>query len=244
MIAQREAVPDVAETRCLAAERLEWIEPRIAQAEEKLRLTVERLNRVVAQTAGALACTSELRDPYTAGHQRSVGRLAEAIGREMGLSESRLEGLRVGGILHDIGKISVPSEILAKPGPINPAEFALIKMHPGSGFNILREIDFPWPVAAMTHQHHERLDGSGYPHHLRARDIILEARILAVADVVEAMANHRPYRPALGIDTAMAEIYTKSGTAFDRDVVKSCMNVIAHGFGFETVEEAALAHPC
>ncbi len=188
-----------------------------------------RVERALAGTIHALAVTTEMRDPYTAGHQERVTRLAVAIGRKMELPEIRLEGLRVAGLLHDVGKVSVPAEILSKPTELTPIEFALVRSHPETGYAILREIDFPWPVAAIVLQHHERMDGSGYPSGLRGEEIFLEARILAVADTVEAMASHRPYRAAFGIAEALAELARGTGSTFDAAVASACQELFAEG---------------
>jgi HD-GYP domain-containing protein (c-di-GMP phosphodiesterase class II) len=173
----------------------------------------------------AIASTLEMRDPYTAGHERRVAQLACAIAAEMGMPEDRIEGLRIACYVHDIGKIAVPAEILAKPSKISDHEFGIIKTHPQFGADVLKEIDFIWPVAAATLQHHERLDGSGYPQHLKSEKIILEARILAVADVVEAMCSHRPYRAALGVRKALEEIARGKGTRYDARAVNACLNL-------------------
>ena len=153
----------------------------------------------------------ETRDPYTAGHQRGVADLAQAIARRMGLTEECIEGIRLAALVHDLGKISTPAEILAKPTRLTEVEMSLIRIHPRSGYEILKRVEFPWPIAQIVLQHHERLNGSGYPEGLAAPDILLEAKILAVADVVEAMCSHRPYRPALGIEKALTEIRKESG---------------------------------
>ena len=168
---------------------------------------------------------SEMRDPYTAGHERRVAEIAVAIGAELGFDAQRQEGLRVGGYLHDAGKITIPSEILSKPGKLSAAEFALIKGHPQASYDILKNVEFPWPVAQMALQHHERIDGSGYPQGLKGDEILFEARIMSVADVVEAMASHRPYRPGLGIDKALAEIERGRGTAYDPLVADTCLRL-------------------
>lgn len=182
----------------------------------------EKLHATFESAIAALAATVEQRDPYTAGHQRRVAVLAAAIGRELGLDEQRIEGLRIAGIIHDIGKISVPAEILSRPGKLSAAEFAIIKGHPQDGYEIVKGVDFPWPVAQMIQQHHERLDGSGYPQGLKGEQIIIEARILAVADVLEAMSSHRPYRPGFGIDAALAQLHQDAGTRLDPDAVAAC----------------------
>jgi PAS domain S-box-containing protein/putative nucleotidyltransferase with HDIG domain len=204
------------------------------RAEEALKKSVESLKRTLDGTVDALSTTLEMRDPYTAGHQKRVALIACKIAEEMGLTEDQIEGIRVMGFLHDIGKIVVPAEILSKPGKINEYEFHIIKAHSQVGYDILKGIELPWPVALATIQHHERLDGSGYPRGLKGDQIILEARILAVADVLEAMASHRPYRPALGLDKALDEIAQKKGTVYDTKVVDACLRLfIDKGFRYE-----------
>jgi PAS domain S-box-containing protein/putative nucleotidyltransferase with HDIG domain len=194
-------------------------------AEEKLRQTISRLRKITGATIQAMAQTVEVRDPYTAGHQRRVSDLARALATEMGLSSDQVDGVRLAGVVHDIGKISVPAEILSKPGILNSLEFALIKTHPQVGYEILKDIEFPWDIATIVLQHHERMDGSGYPQGLSGEAILLESRILAVADVVEAMASHRPYRPALGIQKALDEITIQRGLAYDAQVVDACLRL-------------------
>jgi putative nucleotidyltransferase with HDIG domain len=185
-------------------------------------------------TVNTLASTVEMRDPYTAGHQRRVTILACAIAEEIGLTEEQFDGLRLAGMIHDIGKITVPIEILNKPGRISETEFNIIKTHPQAGYNLLREIEFPWPVAQIVLQHHERLDGSGYPQGLKDGTIMLEAKILAVADVVEAMASHRPYRPALGIEAALEEIAKNRDILYDHEIVDVCHRLFTEkGFRLE-----------
>jgi PAS domain S-box-containing protein/putative nucleotidyltransferase with HDIG domain len=197
------------------------------KAEESLKESYEKLRASLEGTVTALSAVVESKDPYTAGHQRRVTHLACAIAREMGLSQDQIEGIRVMGYLHDIGKIAVPAEILSRPGKINEFEFNLVKQHPMSGFDILKQIVFPWPVAQAVVQHHERLNGSGYPAGLTDKEIILEARVLAVADVVEAMASHRPYRPAVGIKHALEEIVQHKGTLYDPEVVEACIRLFS-----------------
>ncbi|OQB98598.1 MAG: Cyclic di-GMP phosphodiesterase response regulator RpfG [Spirochaetes bacterium ADurb.Bin110] len=170
--------------------------------------------------------TVETRDPYTAGHQRGVADLSRAIAMELKLTSDRIDGIQMAAIIHDLGKISVPAEILTKPNKLTEMEFELIKTHPQSGYDILKDIDFPWPIARMILEHHERMDGSGYPRNLRGDDILLESRILAVADVVESMASHRPYRPALGLNAALEEIEKNRGTIYDADAVDACLRLI------------------
>jgi PAS domain S-box-containing protein len=187
--------------------------------------SVDRLRKALGGTVQAIASVVETKDPYTAGHQRRVADLARAMGTEMHLSSDQIEGLRMAGIIHDIGKISVPAEILSTPRRLTAIEFSLIKMHAQSGFDILKDVDFPWPIARMVLEHHERMDGSGYPNGLTGNDILLESRVLAVADVVEAMATHRPYRPALGLEAALEEINSKKGILYDPQVVSVCQRL-------------------
>jgi hypothetical protein len=183
------------------------------------------LDKSLNNTISAIASIVEQRDPYTAGHQRRVASLAEAIGIEMGLSKDRLIGLRMSCVVHDIGKIHIPAEILSKPGRLTPAEYEIIKTHPKSGWEVLKNIDFPWPIAEIVYQHHERPDGSGYPRGLKGDEILLESRILMVADVVDAMSSHRPYRPALGILHALQEIMQNKGKFYDEEVVNTCIKL-------------------
>jgi PAS domain S-box-containing protein/putative nucleotidyltransferase with HDIG domain len=194
-------------------------------AEEKLKQSFEMLQNATGDIIQAMSSTSEMRDPYTAGHQRRVKELAVAIGEKMNISKEQLEGVKFAGIIHDIGKISVPSDILSKPGKISKMEFEVIKSHSQVGFELLSRIEFPWPISKIVHQHHEHLDGSGYPNGVTGSDILLEARILTVADVVEAMTSHRPYRAALGIDVALEEIYQHRHDQFDPIVVDACMSL-------------------
>lgn len=203
-------------------------------AEEKDRQTTTKIRKVLADTVNAVTTVGEKRDPYTAGHQRRVTELARAIAGHMGLPMAQIEGINVAGQLHDIGKIAIPSDILNKPGPLSDGEFIVIKSHPQISYDILKTIDFPWPVAQIAYQHHERLDGSGYPRGLKGDEILLEARILSVADVVEAMASHRPYRPALGIVKALEEITGNRGRLYDPIVVEACLALFNEkDFNFE-----------
>ena len=199
------------------------------KAGEALNESLENLRKSLDGTVRALATTIEMRDPYTAGHQRRVAQLACAIAGQLGFAEDRVEGMQVIGFLHDIGKIVVPAEILSKPGELNDLEFNMIKAHSQVGYNILKGIEFPWPVSVAVLQHHERLDGSGYPEGIKGDDLILEARILAVADVVESMASHRPYRPALGIDQALHEVSRHRGVLYDPLVVDACIKALEEG---------------
>lgn len=203
-------------------------------AGQERRHSVARLRRLLDETVGALASANEKRDPYTAQHQKRVAILACAIGKELDLSDEHIMGIHVSSIMHDIGKIHMPAEILTKPGKLSDIEFSLIKTHSKVGYDILKSIEFPWPVAQTVLQHHERLDGSGYPLGISGSDIILEARIVAVADVVEAMSSHRPYRPAIGIGVALDEITENKGTLYDTDVVNACLKLFTEdNFSFD-----------
>lgn len=186
---------------------------------------LEKLEGSLDNAVTAIAATVEMRDPYTAGHQRRVAKLAAAIASEMGLSTKQIEGVRVAGTVHDIGKIHVPAEILSNPSKLSDAEFSIIKTHPQVGYDILHMIEFPWPIAQIVLQHHEKMDGSGYPNGLRGEDILIEARILCIADVIEAMASHRPYRPSFGIFPALQEVSRNKGRLYDHDVVKAVMTL-------------------
>ncbi len=199
------------------------------QMEGELQRSFQRLRRTLEGTVNALAATAEKKDPYTAGHQKRVAQLACAIAKEMGFSEEQIEGIRLAAVLHDIGKLHIPAEILSKPGGLSGPEAELIKSHPEIGYQILRGIPFEQPVAQVVQQHHERLDGSGYPSGLGKQGILLEARILAVADAVEAISAHRPFRPALGVNQALEEIEQGKGSLYDPDVVHACLNLFARG---------------
>jgi putative nucleotidyltransferase with HDIG domain len=184
--------------------------------------------KAIEGTICAVSMVVESRDPYTAGHQRRVAGLARAIAGEMGLSEWQVTGVYIAGLLHDVGKMAVPFEILSKPGKLTQNELSIIKSHCRVGYEILQKIEFPWPVTTAILQHHERLDGSGYPNGIGGGEIIIEARILGVADVVEAMSSHRPYRPALGLDSAMAEISGGKGVLYDNKVADACLRLLNH----------------
>jgi len=196
------------------------------EAERAQARAAERLELLLQETVGALSHTLSQRDPYTAGHQERVAALSVAIAQRMGLDKDRLDSIRIGALLHDIGKISIPAELLSKPGRLTTDEFALVKGHVASGQAIVGKIAFPPAVHAVVGQHHERLDGSGYPAALAGDAIALEARIVAVADVVEAMISHRPYRPGLGIRAAVEEIRAQRGTTLDAAVVDACLAVV------------------
>ncbi len=195
-------------------------------AMEALRKSRDDLHDSLEETVSSLASTAENRDPYTAGHQQRVDRLACAIARKLGLESRRIEGLHIAALLHDIGKITLPFEYLAKPTELSREERAIIRCHPEVGYRILKPIHFPWPVAEIVYQHHEHLDGSGYPRHLIEKDILLEAKILTVADVVEAMSSHRPYRPSLGIESALEEIRQGRGIRYHAPSVDVCISLI------------------
>ncbi len=195
------------------------------RAEEELKKSLERLQKTFEDTINALVSALERRDPYTAGHQKRVTNLACAIGKEIDLPKVLIDGLRLAGLVHDVGKIQIPTEVLIKPTHLSEIEFVMIKMHPQVGYDILKAIEFPYPVAQIVLQHHERMDGSGYPAGLSDEDILLEARILGVADVVEAMSSHRPYRPALGVDIALDEITKHKRDLYDLEVVDACLKL-------------------
>ena len=193
------------------------------------KTSTQKLDTVGLETVKALATMAEMRDPYTAGHQRRVSELAGALAESLKLSSEQVTTVRLAGIVHDIGKVRVPAEILTNPGRLTDAEFTIIKSHPQVGFDIIRNIELPWPIARIIREHHERVDGSGYPLSLRNGDIALESKILAVADVVEAMASHRPYRPALGVDKAILEISAHQKDFYDPSVVEACVKLLKDG---------------
>ncbi len=195
------------------------------RAEDALQRSLNKLERILEETVDALASAVETRDPYTAGHQRRVANLAFAITKEMGLSKEQINGIHMAAIIHDIGKIHVPAEILSKTTQLTNAEFDIVRTHSQVGYDILKSIEFPWPVADIVHQHHERMNGSGYPQGLKKGDILLGAGILAVADVVEAMSSYRPYRPACGLDVTLEEISKNKGIFYDPQVVDVCLKL-------------------
>lgn len=193
-----------------------------------LKNSFSRLQALMEETVNGLVSAVEKRDPYTAGHQRRVSLLANAIAEKIKLEKSKSDGLRIAAIVHDIGKLYVPAEILSKPGKLTNAEFDLIKTHPMAGYEILSTINFPWPVAEIVLQHQERKNGSGYPKGLKDAEILIEARIISVADVVEAIASHRPYRPSLGIDAALSEIDSNKGILYDETIVEACLELFSN----------------
>jgi PAS domain S-box-containing protein len=207
------------------------------EAEEQLLQNFNNLQKTFKGTIQAMAAIVETRDPYTAGHQKRVSNLAQVIAQEMGLPKDTIDNIRMAGTIHDIGKISVPSEILSKPGKISDIEMSLIRVHPQSGYDILKDVELPYPIAEIILQHHERLNGSGYPQGLKGEQILLEARIISVADVVEAISSHRPYRPAKGIDVALEEIEKNKSILYDAQVVEACLKLFREkGFVYESTE--------
>jgi putative nucleotidyltransferase with HDIG domain len=201
------------------------IRENIKQANQDLENSLVKMSRLLLQAVTSLGAALDVRDPYTAGHQKGVARLAVAIATEMGCTQDQIESIAMASNLHDIGKMSIPSEILSKPSKLTALEFEMIKTHCEAGYEIIRNIEFPWPVAQIILQHHERMNGSGYPHGLNRDNLMLEARIIAVADVVEAMASHRPYRAALGIEAALDEINKNRDTLYDSVVVDACLRL-------------------
>jgi putative nucleotidyltransferase with HDIG domain len=207
------------------ASHVQYTAKKRREAEEKLEQTLEILKRAVGTTIQVLVCAVESRDPYTAGHQSRSANLACAIATEMGLDQDKIEGIHMAGIVHDIGKITIPAEILIKPTKLTNLEFSLIKQHSLSGYEMLKNVESPWSLAEIVYQHHERMNGSGYPRNLKGDEILLESRIMVVADVVEAMASYRPYRPALGIEAALEEIEKNKGILYDDAVVDACLKL-------------------
>jgi putative nucleotidyltransferase with HDIG domain len=217
--------------------RSHYLRREVDNKTKELRDTLDQLRSTMEASITALASTVEMRDPYTAGHQKNVARLSVAIAEKLGLDSEKIEGLKLAARVHDIGKIQVPAEILTTPRKLTDLEFKLIKSHPEAGYNLFKDLKFPWPVDEIIFQHHERLDGSGYPRGLKADEIMIEAKILGVADVVEAMSSHRPYRPSLGIDAALEEIEKNKGKLYDPSVVDTCIEVFKEdGFTFEEEE--------
>ncbi len=205
------------------------------QAEKRLQDTLDSLRRAVNTTIQVMVSAVETRDPYTSGHQSRSADLARAIAIEMELPQDDIDGIRMAGSIHDIGKLSIPAEILSKPTKLSDIEFRLIKEHARKGYEMLKDVESHWPLAEMVYQHHERMDGSGYPRGLKGGEILIEARILAVADVVEAMASHRPYRPGLGIDAALVEIENNRGIYYDGAVADACLRLFREK-GFQLSE--------
>ena len=214
------------ERRLLAEENADYqrnLEELVRDRTQMLADALQKWKDATEGTILAMVSAVESKDPYTAGHQQRVAQLARAIARETAMSDDEISAVYYAGLIHDLGKISVPAEILSNPGKISDEAMALIRKHPESGFRILKKVEFPWPITRIILEHHERLDGSGYPRGLSGEDICKEARILAVADVVEAMASHRPYRPALGIESALKEIEKGKGVCYDPEAVDVCL---------------------
>ena len=206
------------------------------QKEDELQRTVESLRKAIGATIRVMVSSVERKDPYTAGHQLRSADLARAIATEMGLPKEKIDGIRIACSIHDIGKLSIPAEILSKPTNLTNSEFSLIQEHSQIGYEILKDMESSWPLAQIVYQHHERMDGSGYPRKLAGDDILIEARILAVADVVESMASYRPYRPALGIGAALEEIEKNSGTLYDKTVADACLRLFREkGYKFKEI---------
>ena len=205
--------------------------------ENRLKNSLNSLEKTIEGTISTISLIVEMRDPYTGGHQRHVAQLSQAIAREMDFSEEQLKGIYYAGLIHDIGKLAVPIEILVKPGRISKIEYMMIRTHPQAGWEILKEIEFPWPIAEIALQHHERLDGSGYPNGLSGDDILMESRIVAVADVIESMMFHRPYRESLGLDVALEEISRNRGRLYDAQAVDTCIKLFQEkDFSFNMTE--------
>ncbi len=202
--------------------------------EQEREETLEKLRQALESTVHAMAVAVESRDPYTAGHQRRVADLAYAMAVEMGLDPDQINGLRMASLIHDLGKISIPTEILTKPTKLTAIEFEIVKTHAQAGYEILKDIAFPWPIARIVLEHHEKMNGSGYPQHLKGKDLLTESKILTVADVVEAMASHRPYRPSLKLQEALDEITRNRGILYDADAVAACLTLFEEKlFSFE-----------
>lgn len=195
------------------------------QLEKELKQAYKKLQKIIEGTANIITKVVETRDPYSTGHQQRVSKLARAIGREMKLSQDKIEGTKIASLVHDIGKVNLPTEIISKPSKLVEVEFNLIKNYPKVGYDILRKVDFPWPIAEIVLQHQEKIDGSGYPGGLKGDEICIEAKILGVANVVEAMSSYKSYRPALSIDEALAEISNNKNTLFDPEVVDTCIKL-------------------
>lgn len=204
------------------------------KSEEEIKNSYQKLQKTLKSTIDTLASIVEIRDPYTSGHQKKVTTLSIAIAEELGLSNDKIEAISTAAIIHDIGKINIPPSILARPGKISDLEYTMIKTHPQLGYEMIKGIEFPWPIADIILQHHERLNSSGYPNGLKDKDILLEAKIIAVSDVVEAMSSYRPYRPALGIGEALKEIKKNKGKFYDPGVVDVCIRLFKKkGFKFD-----------
>ena len=214
---------------------LEEVKFKYNQVDIKLKQTYKKLQKFIEGTANIITEVVETRDPYSIGHQQRVSQLAAAIAQEMKLPQDRIEGVRFASLVHDVGKVNLPTEIVSKPSKLVEVEFNLIKNHPRVGYEILKKVDFPWPIAEIVFQHQEKIDGSGYPRGLKGNDILIEAKILGVANVVEAMSSYKSYRPALGIEEALAEIVENKNILFDPEVVDICVKLFKEkGFKFKS----------
>jgi len=213
---------------------LEEVKFKYNQVDIKLKQTYKKLQKFIEGTANIITKVVETRDPYSTGHQQRVSQLATAIAQEMKLPQDRIEGVRLASLVHDVGKVNLPTEIVSKPSSLVEVEFNLLKNHPRVGYEILKKVDFPWPIAEIVFQHQEKIDGSGYPRGLKGNDILIEAKILGVANVVEAMSSYKSYRPALSIDEALAEIVENKNILFDPEVVDICVKLFKEkGFKFK-----------
>jgi len=202
---------------------------RERESKKKLKESLESHRKTIDAIVQTMAASLEVRDPYTAGHQRRVAELAVAIAKELNMSKDQIDQIYMAGVIHDIGKIAVPSEILSKPTRLTEFEFGIVKSHPKVAYDLLKNIEFPWPIDQIIYQHHEKIDGSGYPQGLKGDEISIEARIISIADVVEAIASHRPYRPSLGVKTALDEISNNKQIKYDQKVVEACIRIIKNG---------------
>ncbi|MBA3063143.1 MAG: HD domain-containing protein [Atribacteria sp.] len=208
---------------------------KMKHIEEKKEQLVEKLQKIIEGIAYIIAEIVEIRDPYLRGHHQRVSKLATAIAQEMKLHQDKIEGVKIASLVHDVGKVNLPTEIVSKPSKLVEVEFNLVKNHPRTGYEILEKVDFPWPIAEIVFQHQEKMDGSGYPRGLRGAEILIEAKILGVANVVEAMSSYKSYRPALGIDEALTEIVENRNIIFDPEVVDACVKLFKEkGFIFES----------
>ena len=212
---------------------LEEVKLKYNQVDKKLKQTHIKLQKIIEGTAHIIMKVVEIRDPYSTGHQQRVSKLATAIAQEMKLPQDKIEGVRLASLVHDVGKVNLPTEIVSKPSKLVEVEFNLLKNHPRIGYNILKKVDFPWPIAEIVFQHYEKIDGSGYPRGLKGDEILIEAKILGLANVIEAMSSSRSYRPALSVDEALAEIAENKNILFDPEVVDTCIKLFKEkGFKF------------
>jgi len=218
---------------CEKVADLEEVKLKYNQVDKKLKQTHIKLQKIIEGTANIITKVVEIRDPYSTGHQQRVSKLATVIAQEMKLPQDKIEGIKIASLVHDIGKVNLPTEIISKPSKLIEVEFNLIKNYPKVGYDILRKVDFPWPIAEIVLQHQEKIDGSGYPRGLKGDEICIEAKILGVANVVEAMSSYKSYRPALSIDEALAEIAENKNILFDPEVVDTCIKLFKEkGFKF------------